>query len=74
MKVCYLCNELVTSSKINFKERTYHLECFKCKKCKKTLNAINAIEKENNLLLCQMYFEESQIMSTQLFLFYKLLD
>ena len=53
MKICHLCNELVTSSKINFKERTYHLECFKCKKCKKTLNAINAIEKENNLLLCQ---------------------
>ena len=57
MIICFLCNEPVTSSKICFKERTYHLECFKCSNCKNIL--INAIDSENSLLLCKTCSSET---------------
>ena len=59
MEICFICNELVTSGKFFFKERTYHLKCFKCSKCQISLSQLNPIANEFNLLLCETCSSET---------------
>ena len=55
---CFLCKKPVISSKINFGDKIYHVDCFKCSKCETSLKGTNEIKHENNILMCEACFNK----------------